>query len=158
MEKLSLLSSTLSKVTSIQLPDTPSHQIQDKDKAQSSSSGRGLATEHLIQTYSRNVSFPHLTGRETGWTTALSKRRALWLGVGLRLDTGIARPSAGASGSPGPPKVGNAGGSESRAAREPPHFTPTAGKSGSAGLSFPSGYPGGFRGASFNRSNCLSHS
>lgn len=50
---------------------------------------------------------------------------------GDRMSQLIPQAPGGASRSPGPHRVGDAGGSRSRAAREPPHFIPTAGKPGS---------------------------
>lgn len=61
--------------------------------------------------------------------------------------------------SPGPHREGDAGGSRSRAATEPPHFLTTEQapqeNPAASGLLFLTGYLGGFRDSWFNRSNHL---
>lgn len=51
----------------------------------------------------------------------------MWLHTGIAYPWLLEEPSR----SPGPHRVGDAGGSRSRTPREPPNFTPSAGKSGS---------------------------
>lgn len=119
-----------------------------------------------LQTYSRNMSSPCLAAGEMGQMTALSRRIALRLGAGLWLNMGISHPRSSPRllQEPADPQAPTGwamlGAVGPRQPESPPISSPQPQQESlaAAGLSFPSGYPGGFRGAWFNRSNRLSYS